>query len=88
MSDGRPTECDSCGQSLVSFSREKLEDGTCPFCKDPHTTDDAETDGGQILDSPPQPDRVPESERLRRRSDRMKEDKRARDKRLGLRGRR
>lgn len=35
--DERPSECDSCGQSLTSFATEKLADGHCPLCLNPHT---------------------------------------------------
>lgn len=34
-----PIDCDSCGKSLVSFSMEKLEDGTCPYCLNQHSTE-------------------------------------------------
>lgn len=40
----RTKPCDSCGQSLVSFSIEKLQDGTCPFCKEPFRDDDRSVD--------------------------------------------
>jgi len=33
---GVPYECDSCEQSLVSFSPEKLKEReTCPYCRNP-----------------------------------------------------
>jgi hypothetical protein len=31
-----PTKpCDNCGNDLVSFSKEKLRDGECPYCYEP-----------------------------------------------------
>jgi len=43
---GVPSECDSCNQSLVSFSPEKLrERETCPYCRNPMETAAEEVDG-------------------------------------------
>lgn len=45
MSDiDRTDPCDSCEQSLVSFSKERLQDGICPFCRSPFRDDGTDTD--------------------------------------------